>query len=382
MPTALDVLDPKSYATTRVPVMEAETLPPAAYTSQEFYELEVERIFMREWNYIGRADRVPNPGDYFTLDFFGVPIIVARDQKGELRAFLNSCRHRGSEIVSGEGSCKAFKCPYHSWAYSLDGTLLSTNEMQKTKNFDPSRYGLIPARLGTWDGFLFMNLDPDGISLEEHLGGLPSMFACYHLREMVCVRRKEWDIVCNWKLIIENGMEELHVATVHRKTIQQYAPTDIHEPDEVRGQCAVLRAKHEGSMALLKGDTGFPRIETLVGKAGEGTYFALVYPTTTFTFTSDCVWTSERWPRGPHRTTYVHSAYFPKSRLDRPDFEEVVARYYKRWDTTIPEDVAAAERQHRGLNSPFSPQGRFSYRETIVHAVDNWWLDRIFGPAG
>lgn len=380
MLTTQGVLDPGLYATTRLPVMEAETLPPRAYTSHEFYEREVGRIFMKEWNFIGRAERIRNPGDYFTLDFWGVPIIVVRDQRGAVRAFINSCRHRGSEIVSDEGNCKAFKCLYHSWVYSLEGALISAPEMQKTVNFDTSRYGLIPIKVEVWDGFLFINLNPNGISLAEHLGDIPAMFACYKLAEMVCVRRKEWDVAANWKLIVENGMEELHVATVHRKTIQQYAPAEIHEPEAVRGQCVVLRAKHEGSMALLKGDTGFPRIEGLVGKAAEGTYFVLLYPNTTFVFTSDLVWTTERWPRGVDRTTYVHSAYFPRATVERPDFAEVVTRYYKRWDITIPEDVAACERQQRGLKSPVSSRGRFSYRETLVHAIDNWWLDRVLGP--
>ena len=145
-----ELFDPRSYVTTRLPVLEAETLPPVAYTLEEFYQREVERIFLKQWNFMGRADLIPNPGDYFAVELVGVPIIVVRDQSGQARAFANHCRHRGTALVTGEGTCKAFKCPYHSWVYGLDGRLLGTPEMQQTLNFDPSRYGLIPVKLETW----------------------------------------------------------------------------------------------------------------------------------------------------------------------------------------------------------------------------------------
>src|SRR5262249_57052242 len=103
----------------------------------------------------------------------GVPIIVVRDQQRQLHAFANTCRHRGTTLVEGEGNCRAFKCPYHSWVYGLDGRLLGTPEMQQTAGFDASRYGLIPVKLETWGGFLFVNFDPPARPLGQHLGALP-----------------------------------------------------------------------------------------------------------------------------------------------------------------------------------------------------------------
>jgi hypothetical protein len=134
-------------------------------------------------------------------------------------------------------------------------------------------------------------------------------------------------------------------------------------------------------MALLKGDTGFPRIASLRGKPAGGTYFIMIYPCTMFAFTTDCCWYLELRPQGPDRTTLVHGACFPKASAERPDFEEVAQRYYKRWDTTAAEDIRASEWQHRGLASPLSRPGRFSYREVLVHEIDNWVLDQVLGPA-
>jgi phenylpropionate dioxygenase-like ring-hydroxylating dioxygenase large terminal subunit len=132
-------------------------------------------------------------------------------------------------------------------------------------------------------------------------------------------------------------------------------------------------------MALLKGAEGFPPIEGLTGKASEGTYFILVFPHTTLTLTTDSVAMTERWPMGPLCTRLVHCAYFPKKIAERDDFEKIVLNYYKRWDKTLSEDIRAAERQQVGVSSAFDARGRFSYRETLVHSANNWWLDRVLG---
>jgi phenylpropionate dioxygenase-like ring-hydroxylating dioxygenase large terminal subunit len=381
MPDDGRLFDPRTHAATRRPALEAETLVPETYTSPDFYRREVERIFLRHWNFMGRADQVPNPGDYFAVELAGVPLIVVRDQQGAVRAFANSCRHRGTQLVEGEGHCRAFKCPYHSWVYGLDGALIGTPEMDRTAGFDPAAYGLVPIKLETWGGFLFVNFDPASRPLAEHLGDLPEKLASYRLEDMVVTRRRVWEIGCNWKLFVENAMEEFHIPTVHRQTIQKNTPADTHAPETPRGQYAVLYSQHEGTMALLKGDTGFPRIASLQGRPAGGTYFVMVYPSTMFGFTTDCCWYLELRPQGPDRTTLVHGACFPRTTAARADFAEVVPRYYKRWDTTAAEDIKASEWQHRGLSSPLSRPGRFSYREVLVHEIDNWVLDQVLGAA-
>ena len=373
-----DHLDAAAYATTRRPVLEAETLPPTAYTDPAFYERELERIFRREWMFIGRADVIPRPGDYFTLQCAGVAMIVVRGPDDQVRAFANACRHRGSLIVEGEGRARAFRCPYHSWTYGLDGRLLSASEMQNTHGFDAAHYGLIPIRLQVWNGFLFVDLSGRQAPIAEYFGDLGDKLASYRLSDMVCVRRRAFEVRCNWKLFVENAMEELHIATVHRKTIQRYAPTDTHAPEPAHGQYCALYSRHEGSMALLKGDQGLPRIPTLEGKAAQGTYFIMLYPMTMLACTVDCMWYLELRPHGPDLTTLVHGGCFPRTSVERPDFEEVAARYYRRWDTTIAEDIVASEWQQRGLSSPLASRGRFSFRESLVHEIDNWVLDRVF----
>jgi choline monooxygenase len=380
MMTPQNIFDPKHYEGVRKPLLEADTMPAFTYTSPEFYQREVERIWRKTWNFIGSADQIRNNGDYFTLNFAGVPTIVLRDHDGKIRAFANTCRHRGSELLEGKGNCKLIVCPYHSWTYDLNGNLRGTPEMDKTQNFNKTDYGLTPISIDTWGNFLFINFDKNPEPLKKHLGDLPEKLAPYRLENMALVRRKAFEMDCNWKLFVENAKESYHIGTVHRATINQYASAKAagYWVEKATGDYVVTFAQHEGSMALLKGAKGFPTIESLEGRreAG-GTYAPLIYPSTYLACTIDCAWYLEMHPISASKTYMVHGALFPRDRLDRPDFEEVAKNYYHRWDVTIEEDILASVRQQRGLETPFAPSGRFSHREPLVHEIDNWILDRV-----
>ena len=371
-----DMFAPATYTAVRRPLADAETLPPFCYSSDAFFRREVERIFMKAWNFIGRADRIPNAGDYFTLDFVGVPIVVVRGQDAEVRAFANTCRHRGAAVAQGEGNCRAFRCPYHSWTYGLDGALLSAPEIEQTHNFDFAKYGLVPLRLEMWAGFLFVNFDAGAAPLTTWLGDIPQRLASYRFEDMVCTRRKEYRLACNWKVYVENAMEAYHVPTVHRSTLQrQKGPHASKQP--TRGDWMALWKEHEGSRALLVGDTGFPFIPTLEDQAARGSWYPLIFPSTMFGCTRDCMWWLELHPLSARETRLIVGSCFPKSTVARNDFEEIVQRYYKRWDISIPEDNEISDIQQRGLSSPFARPGRLTHLEPLVHDLANWALDRV-----
>lgn len=378
--TPQDIFNPKHYEGVRKPLLEAETMPAFTYTSPEFFQREIEHIWRKVWNFIGSADQISNRGDYFTLNFAGVPTIVLRDNEGHIRAFANTCRHRGSELLEGKGNCKLIVCPYHSWSYELDGNLRGTPEMDKTFNFNKADYGLIPIAIDTWGNFLFINFDKNPEPLRKYLGDLPEKLAPYKLKNMALARRKVFDFDCNWKLFVENAKESYHIATVHRATINKYASAKAagYWVEKATGDYVITFAQHEGSMALLKGAKGFPTIESLTGRReGGGTYAPLIYPSTYLACTIDCAWYLEMHPISANKTRMIHGALFPRDRLERPDFEEIAKNYYERWDTTIEEDILASVRQQRGLETPFGPSGRFSWREPLVHEIDNWILDRV-----
>ena len=372
-----DIFDPARYAGVRKPLLEAETLPPDCYTSEAFYRREVETIFLKVWNFIGRADRVPNAGDYFAFEFVGVPVVVVRGRDGQVRAFANSCRHRGAKVMQGEGKCTVMSCPYHAWTYAIDdGRLIGAMEMDETAGFAKKDFGLVPLRLELWGGFMFLNFDHDAAPLSDWLGDLPEVLAAYKLEDMVTTRRVEYDLACNWKVYVENAMESYHVPTVHQQTIQKQK-RDHNPPIPTKGEYCGLFTRHTGSRALLPGAKGFPYIENLTGLANEGTYYVLINPSTMFGLTYDCMWWLELHPINAGRTRLIVGSCFPEKTTKRDDFDELVQNYYDRWNKSIVEDNDISDVQQIGLSSPFVMPGRFSYMEPLVHTIDNWVLDRV-----
>ena len=147
------------FMAAQLPPSQASTLPPPCYTSREFYEREVEHIFLKEWLCVGRVDQVEKPGDFFTLTLLGERLIVVRDEENQVRVLSNVCRHRATKVVEGRGNRRTFECPYHGWTYSLKGELIGAPEMQRTDNFDKKQCQLASPRVETWEGFIFVNFD-------------------------------------------------------------------------------------------------------------------------------------------------------------------------------------------------------------------------------
>ena len=194
------------------------TLPWRWYVDPEILRLEQERIFARSWQYAGRTDQVARPGDYFTCNAGDVPIVVVRDQAGGLKAFLNVCRHRGSELVSGAGSRETLQCRYHAWTYGLDGALRAAPRSDREPAFEADELSLYPARVDTWGPFVFVNPDPEAGPLADTLRELPEIVARtgIDLDALVFHSRVEYELEANWKIAVENFLECYHCPVAHR----------------------------------------------------------------------------------------------------------------------------------------------------------------------
>ena len=191
------ILDPRHYAAVRRPLARAQTLPAWCYTRPAFFQAEIERIFGTSWCFVGRRDELAAVGDYVALVSPLGPLILVRDATDRVRAFANTCRHRGCEIVAGRGRTTGFVCPYHGWTYALDGRLLKARHMEATEGFDRDAHGLIELQTGEWDGFLFVAADPDAGSLQDWLGDMPARFASHDCVNLRCVDRVHYRIAGN-----------------------------------------------------------------------------------------------------------------------------------------------------------------------------------------
>jgi phenylpropionate dioxygenase-like ring-hydroxylating dioxygenase large terminal subunit len=194
-----------------------ETLPWAWYSDPELLAAERRRIFARSWQYIGHTGEVGRPGDHTASAAGHVPVALVRDEDGTVRAFLNVCRHRGHEVVSGRGNRRSLQCPYHAWTYGLDGSLLKAPRSEQEPGFDAEGLSLVPLRLETWGPLVFVNPDPDAPPLAKTLEGVPTALAegGIDVRSLVFRRRLDYALDANWKVVIENYLECYHCPVAH-----------------------------------------------------------------------------------------------------------------------------------------------------------------------
>src|SRR5579863_7544739 len=189
--SALDAL----LATAARPFEDATAMPPAVYTSPDILALEQQRIFRQEWICVGRASAIAEPGAYLTYEIAGQPIVVLRDNTGTIRAFSNVCLHRYSILLEGTGRTSAIICPYHAWTYGLDGALRGAPHMDRTPGFCRDNYRLPELRTETWQGWIYVTLNPDIAPVAERLSKLTGMIHQYHMENYIETFRDElvWD---------------------------------------------------------------------------------------------------------------------------------------------------------------------------------------------
>jgi len=204
-----------------------KTMPPSFYKDAAMMPTEVDELFVNGWVCVGRSDEIPNPGDYYTLDLFSEPLIVARNKDGDVSVLSNVCRHRGSQILSGKGNSKRFTCPYHRWSYDLDGALLAAPLVDKSEGFDKKRCRLPSFRMQEWMGWVFVNLSGDADAFENQITGLDQYVLNYHPEQMYSIAPDTETWPLNWKCLAENFMEGYHLTPVHRDTLHPMTPTRL-----------------------------------------------------------------------------------------------------------------------------------------------------------
>jgi choline monooxygenase len=377
-----DVFNRKYYGGVRQAPDKAVTLPGWCYTSQRFYERERERIFFRYWNCIGHQSRVPSAGSYFTQKFMGVPLIVVRGEDMKIRAFVNSCPHRGSEVAEGSGTCTRLVCPYHNWAFRLDGELYATPmwEEAEAHGFQKSKHGLQPVKLELWAGLMWINFNPDSPSLLDDLGDLPERTTPWRPESLVCVARTEYPMEANWKLFLENFSDGLHVPFVHKTTLNRKSVSrrDFHDPTVNKGNYLMHYTRFEGTRGVRDGQKAFPEID-MAPEHKTGSFLPHIHANAVMGFAIDSVTATEIHPLGPERSLLVASFLVPKSTTELPDFEKILGMYVANSKIVRDEDVLACERQQKGLSSAVHVPGCYHPKDRLVYDYKNWILDHVLG---
>lgn len=356
----------------------SQGIPPACYADDQLLPLEQRALFLRGWVALGRSDRWPQPGDYSALDIAGEPVIVIRNRAGELKAFANSCRHRGSRLLSGEGNCNKIKCPFHWWTYDLDGRLKVYSRMENASDFEPADYGLVEFPLQQRHGFLWLSFAEAPPSIDEWLGDFDAFHAAWDLSQWTSTRVREFDVDCNWKTFIEVFNEYYHLPMVHPDSISWMYP-EPDPADATSGQFTTQFGPTDGAAALLEAAQQYalPAAPGLKGREALGTRYTWVYPNLTFALSQDSMWIYQALPLSAGRSRITQTICFPQASVELDDFAASAAHYYQRIDTAIAEDLPFLIEQQVGLKSRFAQPGRFSALEPSVANFAFWYARKL-----
>ena len=339
-------------------IESAWTLPSKLYTDSTVFAAEKERIFARTWQVVGHVNQLASPGDYFTTELMGEPLVFVRDSDGKLRGFYNVCRHRAGPPAEGCGSRKLFRCAYHGWTYGLDGALISATEIEGVANFRPEDFSLVPVRTEEWFNLVFVNLDQDARALRDSLGDLPKQAEKFPFSEMKLFERRTYDMKCNWKTYVDNYLEGYHLPSVHPGLNREldYNAYVVEPYESYVRQFSPIRGAQAGDATPRRYQEAREDLTT--------DYF-WIFPNWMLNCYPDNVSLNIILPLEPERTLAIFEWYLPEK-----DHASHAAKASVEFSDQIQiEDVAICEAVQKNLRSRSYTRGRFSAKqEKGVHS--------------
>lgn len=348
-------------------VARAHTLPSSYYLDETVLDLEKHAVFWKTWQVIGYREQVANPGDYFTFDLVGEPLLIVRETGGKLRGFYNVCRHRAGPPAEGRGNRKVFRCGYHGWTYSLDGRLLNAPEMDGVCDFRHEDFSLRSVQVAEWGGLIFVNLDPQSPSLTSWLAALPQQTAKFGLDRLRFFRRKDYVMDCNWKVYIDNYMEGYHLPSVHPSLNREldYSAYEVTLFDRYSLQTSPIRGPENESTVERR------------YKQGQGDMAAeyyWIYPNWMLNCYPDNMSLNIVLPLGHQKCVAMFLWFFAEEQLKTT----VPETTYKFSDEIQMEDGHICEVVQRNLRSQSYDRGRYSVKqEKSLHHFHRMYLENI-----
>ena len=375
------------------------------YCSPADYQVDLEMIWYRDWLFVGHDCEVPNPGDYLTLQIGEHPLIVLRDRDGALRAFHNSCRHRGSRILSApQGNAARLVCPYHQWTYALDGRLVAARDMGG--DFDKTQHGLKPVHCASVGGYVWIclaRIAPDFEPIRRHIA---PYFLPHHLHQAKVAFESTIVEEANWKLVWENNRECYHCAANHPELLRTFP----EEPTATDGQAGNANPrtavcwKHWESIGLpsrfhlspngqyrtvrtplLEGAVSFTMsgqaavrrpLSNAVTEADIGTMLLFHFPSTWNHVLADHAISFRVLPLGPMQTQLTTKWLVNRDAVEGIDYD--VGELIKVWLATNAADTRNCQENQIGVNSPaYSPAPYSPVHEAGVTQFVHWYCTHL-----
>jgi Rieske 2Fe-2S family protein len=369
-------LDPDALAAALRPFGSSRTLPAAAYTDPAVLAWERRHLFAGAWTCVGRVEELGEGCTQRALTVGDVGVLLTFDG-GAARGFANVCRHRAHELLADGASADrpATVCPYHGWAFRLDGALTTAPHMRGVPGFEAAEFGLVELPVAVWEGWLMVNAGGAAPAFDGYVGALDGLLKPYRMGELTLGARHRYSVAANWKVVVENYQECYHCPLIHPELCRVSPPTSGDNwtlPGAWVGGSMDLRP-HAETMSMDGRSAG-----VFIDDAPRRTIlYVALFPNLLVSAHPDYVMTHRLVPLAPGRTEIECSWFFPRS--PQPHDPAYAVDF---WDLTNRQDWAACESVQRGISSPHFVPGPLADNEDAVHQ----WISLVAAayrdPAG
>jgi phenylpropionate dioxygenase-like ring-hydroxylating dioxygenase large terminal subunit len=380
------------------PIGQARVLPAGAYHDPGLWALESEAIFGREWLYVGHVSQVPRPGTVLRRTVAGEPVLLARDDDGQVRVLSAMCQHRAHPLLDGLGApdgaeCVAARrmtCPYHGWSYALDGRLVAAPFMNETTPVAELRrtVRLPEIRSETFHGFVFINFDPAAAPLGPTLARLDHELEAFRAVDVVAsppVTRT--GLAFNWKSAFENALEPYHTDFVHKGSHDAAPASGSGFFDFAPGDGQILTwtrfAEGNGELFSTDGSPVLPEFTGLSEDQRGRLLFAAVPPTFFAVISPGSILVNNISSCGPESTDIESVLFHPRAAARTPGFEKLRDEELGALEVIQDQDAMTQRTVQRALHARLAPRGPLSWLETTLPQFNAWLIPRYrAGVAG
>jgi len=328
--------------------LRSSSISTRTYTEPGFLAVEQQSVFQNSWQFVCHEEKLKNNNDYIVIDIQGASILVVRDGEGELRAFYNVCKHRGHELLKGEGSVQLITCPYHAWTYQLNGQLRAARRSEHLVDFQTDKICLDRVQVEVFCHLVFVNTNPHAESLSIQSGALAGEIAEYapDLGRLTWAHRLEYRINANWKAVTDNFLECYHCPVAHKDfcSLVDMSSYKVTTHDIYSSHMANAGNTDNNAYSVDNASVTVHAVwhlwpnTALMRYPGRGNFM---------------VW--RFYPDGPHHTRETFDFYFETAELEESEREAIAFID----DVLQPEDIALVESVQRGMMTPAFNQGRY-----------------------
>ena len=360
----------------RTPLKRLEAgLPAGWYYDPARYARELEVFWYGRWIAAAREEEIPAPGDWRVVRIGTQSIVVLRDEKARIRAFHNTCRHRGSILCieeRGTFSRRRVVCPYHSWTYDLAGKLIATPRRMETPDFDMQDFPLFEVAADSWGGFVFINFQHKAPPLSEITQDLEDRFRNYRFKNLRIGKRLVADVKANWKLVAENFSECFHCPPVHPELCRVVTAYKEAGAWGLKEEFSSEPEYKEGARTLtLDGTSRISSFEKLNDEERKTLYIPHMLPPNLFlNVQPDYVNSHLMFPTGPESVRIVYDWLFEPRHLPLPEAD--LQHYVALWEVTNAQDARNCEWQQQGIQSREFKHGHYLPQEFDCHRFAQW----------